>query len=551
MIVTCCISVEITTIWSLTAISINIDSMKNPVPVFDGIDSNYKSWKKKVKMWQTIAAEKDETKQGTMLILNMSGKALDICLEEPDTKVSKIIATLDSIYGDTDNLLNQWEEFENFKRLPSQTMKEFIHMFDQKVTHLKAKSLDIPQVILSSKLLKGADLSPNDEKIARATCDTSVISETKASLLRMSDSLTQIAPSTERRVDNSMIKVKQEMSGEELTFYNNQYKRGRTSDNRSQADNMGRNTYHRLCYGCGQNDHWIKDCPDIRFALEQLQSNPARSHSSKQKATYVCTDSEQAKTGPSTPNVPEPKVKKSAKKIPIYFNQCNMEDGALVNETATKAVLDNAAQVTVCGEQWYNNFTDILDHNAIQEVTENESDAVFVFGGGEMKASKVVSIPVDICGEKLALEAQVVKADVPMLLSNDVMKGLGMNMDCQTDTVKVRGKSYNLETASSGHYMVPLTTDYHYFDTYEQQPTPSKLDEFIWTLKDSLQREDVTEDMVKYARVMCPPEGERDCYMYSEPVADEDQFAWFTKSVRDDVMWPPDQFYAPEQSCLM
>ena len=136
--------------------------MKDLIPVFDGKDCNYKSWKKKVKMWQSVASEQDEAKQGTLLILYMTGKAVELCLDETDTKVSTIITKLDSIYGDTDDLLNQFEEFERFKRMPNQTMKEFIHIFEQKVTHLKAKALDIPELILSSKLLKGANLPPND-----------------------------------------------------------------------------------------------------------------------------------------------------------------------------------------------------------------------------------------------------------------------------------------------------------------------------------------------------------------------------------------------------
>jgi len=539
--------------------------MKNPIPVFDGMDYNYSSWKKKVKMWQTIAKEQDETKQGTILVLHMSGKALDICLEESDTKVSTIIATLDKIYGDTENLLNQWEEFEDFKRVPSQTMKEFIHMFEQKVTHLKAKSLDIPQVILSSKLLKGANLSAGDEKIARATCDTSVISETKAALLRMAEGLTcQIVP---ERKNDGMIKVKEEMTNEEITYYNNQRQRGRSSGNGFQSNDMSHNTQHRLCYGCGQSDHWIKDCPDIRFAVEQLRSNPGydnsqyqgrQYNSSDQRRTYMCTDQSEPASPVVVESIPKAKVKKSeeksdkksVKRVPIYFSQCDMEDNALVNETATKAVLDNAAQATVCGEAWYSNYTDLLDTNSLQEITEKSSDTVFVFGSGEVKASKVVTIPAEICGEKIYLRAHVVNADLPMLLSGKVMKGLGMSVDCQSDTVKVRGKSFKLETASSGHYVVPLTNDYHnYFDTYEQQPTPSKLDEFIWTLKDSLQREDVTDDMVKFARVMTStPGSERDCNRY---IHDYDNNAWLTAPMRDDVTWPPDQFYEPEHLCLM
>ena len=68
-------------------------------------------------------------------------------------------------------------------------------------------------------------------------------------------------------------------------------------------------------------------------------------------------------------------------------------------------MIDNAASVTVCGQEWYDNFTNILSPDHQQEITEDKSETIFVFGAGEIKASKVVSVPVDICGEKIDLEA--------------------------------------------------------------------------------------------------------------------------------------------------
>ena len=538
--------------------------MKDLIPVFDGKDCNYKSWKKKVKMWQSVASEQDEAKQGTLLILYMTGKAVELCLDETDTKVSTIITKLDSIYGDTDDLLNQFEEFERFKRMPNQTMKEFIHIFEQKVTHLKAKALDIPELILSSKLLKGANLPPNDEKIARATCNTSIIAETKASLLRLSNGLIDT-----RSNSLNMIKVVKEEMDEEIAFYTNQYQRGRPSNSRYQSNSMNRNTHHRLCYGCGQDDHWIKDCPDIRFAVQQLHSNTVfnnpqgrQPYRSNPKSTFMCADTDNTETvAPKSIPVIEKKVptqKKAVKKVPIFFNQCGTGDDKLVEEAANKAVIDNAASVTVCGQEWYDNFTNILSPDHQQEITEDKSETIFVFGAGEIKASKVVSVPVDICGEKIDLEAHVLNADIPLLLSKDVMKGLGMTLNCETDTVKVHGKSFDVETTTSGHYVLPLLTD----SDYDRSTSPTKLEEFISTLKTTLQRDDVSSDMLTYARWKASPEEER--AMFTEPVCETDQYAWLSSSlqipVRDDynydaqfedAVWPPDQYYSYEPICVM
>ena len=116
-------------------------------------------------------------------------------------------------------------------------MKEFVHLFERKVTHLTGRGLVIPDIILSSKLLKGASLSANDEKIARATCDTEKSAEVKATLIRLSDGGTKV---------NSVVKK------EEFAYYGSQ---------------MDRNTHQRLCYGCANKGHWIRDCPWMKDVL--------------------------------------------------------------------------------------------------------------------------------------------------------------------------------------------------------------------------------------------------------------------------------------------
>ena len=162
----------------------------------------------------------------------------------------------------------------------------------------------------------------------------------------------------------------------------------------------------------------------------------------------------------------------------------------------------------------------------------------------------------DICGKKLDLEAHVVNADIPMLLSSDVIKGLGMSVDFQKDSVEVHGKRFDLETASSGHYVVPLTGP--------QQPSmPSQLDTFISSLKTSLQRDDVTDDLLTYAQWKCTSEEKRETYAESvhKYDIDQDQYKWLTSTkqipVRDEFYeeyedtWPPDHYYSPDPMCFM
>ena len=58
---------------------------------------------------------------------------------------------------------------------------------------------------------------------------------------------------------------------------------------------------------------------------------------------------------------------------------------------------------------------------------------MFKFGVGMMRASKRVTIPVTICDRDIRLEVDVVDTDIPLLVSLQTMKKLGMNIDFETD----------------------------------------------------------------------------------------------------------------------
>ena len=123
-----------------------------------------------------------EEKQGPFLILNISGKAQDIALNLPNTNLENVLKEMEAVYGDSMELVTRYEEFDAFNRTTDQIIKEYIHMFEQQVATLKILKLDIPDLILAIKLLKGVNL-PENEKMARLACKTMTFEEAKNSLL--------------------------------------------------------------------------------------------------------------------------------------------------------------------------------------------------------------------------------------------------------------------------------------------------------------------------------------------------------------------------------
>ena len=82
--------------------------------------------------------EMDEAKRGPALILHMSGGAQDIALAaNPEgLTVEKLIELLDKVYAQDNDLATKCDEFGTLERRKDQSMKEFIHVYEQKINEL-------------------------------------------------------------------------------------------------------------------------------------------------------------------------------------------------------------------------------------------------------------------------------------------------------------------------------------------------------------------------------------------------------------------------------
>ena len=91
-------------------------------------------------------------------------------------------------------------------------------------------------------------------------------------------------------------------------------------------------------------------------------------------------------------------------------------------------------------------------------VTVKSSDAKYRFGDGiETKAMKTVITPVAIGNIWYMMEIDVVKNDIPLLISRNSMKKMKMTLDFTADTANVRGKQIPLSCTTTGHYCIAMT----------------------------------------------------------------------------------------------
>ena len=131
----------------------------------------------------------------------------------------------------------------------------------------------------------------------------------------------------------------------------------------------------------------------------------------------------------------------------------------LIGESFGMAVLDSGCTKSVTGEMWLDEYLQTLSEQDRLQVSERSIDATFRFGdGAEVTSSKMVKILVVIVSQKFFIEANVIKKELPLLLSRQSMKRAEMIIDFSNDTVNVRGKDIiKLTCTSSDHYCLPLT----------------------------------------------------------------------------------------------
>lgn len=169
--------------------------MKVDIPIMKECP-NYGHWKKMIRVWCNVTAVA-KTKQAECILLSLDSDGQNLALQVTETErknedgsgVNKILERLDSLYeqNTTQQIFSAFEEFEVFKRDTSMSIAKYISEFDMKVTKLKDLAVNLPDSLLSYKLLKNANLSEDCTRIIRATCKELKLVDMKQAILNIFD----------------------------------------------------------------------------------------------------------------------------------------------------------------------------------------------------------------------------------------------------------------------------------------------------------------------------------------------------------------------------
>ena len=243
--------------------------------------------------------------------------------------------------------------------------------------------------------------------------------------------------------------------------YNNQgYNKSKVasnSDNYAHKQNpKNRKGELMLCRVCNSNMHLERECQHKRSTYEKERNTrykPMRqqAHVTEGENTYRDTDYSQ-KDSDSDDDI------QNRPSDSIYYTADKAELSQFTSEALNMAALDTCCTSSVAGEKWMNIYLKAIPKTYARNVMgPYQSSKTFMFGNeGILKAGMAYKIPIVIAEQLSTIEVDVIKSDIPLLLSREDMKKLGIGIDIKNDRVTVHDKPIPLVMTSAGHFTIDL-----------------------------------------------------------------------------------------------
>lgn len=132
----------------------------------------------------------------------------------------------------------------------------------------------------------------------------------------------------------------------------------------------------------------------------------------------------------------------------------------LVKEAGTRAVMDTACSKSCAGMRWYHNFKSKLPKEIVKGIVVESSDKVYQFGGGETRRSRGrVKLPVVLGDKKVTVTAELVEADIPLLIGANSMETADAVIDFGRNTATFFDEEVPMEKVATGHFCINLLAE--------------------------------------------------------------------------------------------
>ena len=448
---------------------------KIPTPSY-GEGKSISNYEKEIAAWEIITKTARD-KRGVMLALNLDENLKNRVLENvsiqdlhKDTGVQDLLIYLKKTFG-KDELTDSkecYKEFRDYKRKSGQNIHDYIEEFASRVNKLQNRGVIIANEILAFELIERANITPIEEKLVSTGLDfskkeemyndakialkkflreTTVNKEAAACAVRVesvNEATQEVAynNSYPRRggynfYQNNRSRNYQHQAGN--ARFNNNFQKPSIKNSRSQQNNRVENFNPRgrygeflLCHRCGSNRHFIKNCPRKENSFITL-----------------CEEDEKENT----------LTFEQIKESPVLVLE--HKDKTLSIEARGCAVIDTACASTVAGEDWFEDYVkNHLTPEDRKKIVKKEGKRIFRFGAGPpIKSIAEVVMPAFVAGMRVSLVADIVRNDIPLLLSITSIKNANGIIFTNNSVISLFGKKIHCLESSTGHWMMPLVEE--------------------------------------------------------------------------------------------
>ena len=484
--------------------------------------SNYEDFKNNILLWEGFADYKKH-KMGAILAYALPNESLTFgdhiqkdlfnvipvsSLLNDEEGVSKVIAFLDGHIGKEvrESELDAFEKIWSFRRSADQPILDYLKEHDR--YYNKAKSLGITFtdncsafiVALGARLNSTqAELVKGVIDIQKTTKENKMYANVKQKMKDMlSDSLGNIVTSGIPK-GNAEAFVADHQEAFAAWQGKNSYKKNYTSNynNKKSSSNSNSNGYRPVpnknvdrdansmnplnpatgkplkCKTCGSFRHFNRDCSYNQATTGKGSNNYNRKKGRVYLVNIQDSDEEEALLAQFEHNDGDAdKDDQEETKLEKVFFTTNQEElSKFTSESINCAALDSCCTSSVSGEKWMKIFLSSVPGELKNHIEgPYKSRKTFQFGNqGILPTQMAYTIPIVVAGKQHMIEVDVIKSDIPLLMSKAHMKQLGITLNMANDTASINGKPIRVDTTSAGHFILNLFGDNEHQDTMLMQ----------------------------------------------------------------------------------
>ena len=153
------------------------------------LKDKYSTWRKKMLILE-LASSRDKMKRALMVFLSLEGTAREAVLE-----LDIAVLFLEDI---NQSAFRAYETFKNYQRLPGTSLEDFLMEFGQLVAKSKDFNILLPEPVLTFRALKSANITPDNEKLVKATVSELTLSSMSKQLRKImhGHSSSDLSPNT-------------------------------------------------------------------------------------------------------------------------------------------------------------------------------------------------------------------------------------------------------------------------------------------------------------------------------------------------------------------